>query len=144
MPEEQLSQWLHFANSVFNRLEDLPVPTLSAVNGYALGGGCECVLATDYRLATPDLRIGLPETKLGIMPGFGGSVRMPRMLGADSALEIIAAGKDVGAEQAQKIGPGRRRCKNLRSLLKAHSPFCVRPLTATSTGKPNVSRSWSR
>ncbi|CDL32926.1 Enoyl-CoA hydratase / Delta(3)-cis-delta(2)-trans-enoyl-CoA isomerase / 3-hydroxyacyl-CoA dehydrogenase / 3-hydroxybutyryl-CoA epimerase [Enterobacter hormaechei] len=53
VPEEQLSQWLHFANSVFNRLEDLPVPTLSAVNGYALGGGCECVLATDYRLATP-------------------------------------------------------------------------------------------
>ena len=103
VPEEQLSQWLHFANSVFNRLEDLPVPTISAVNGYALGGGCECVLATDYRLATPDLRIGLPETKLGIMPGFGGSVRMPRMLGADSALEIIAAGKDVGAEQAQKI-----------------------------------------
>ncbi|MDO1721997.1 enoyl-CoA hydratase-related protein, partial [Escherichia coli] len=66
VPEEQLSQWLHFANSDLNRLEDLPVPTLSAVNGYALGGGCVCVLATDYRLATPDLRIGLPETKLGI------------------------------------------------------------------------------
>ncbi len=104
VPEEQLSQWLHFANSVFNRLEDLPVPTISAVNGYALGGGCECVLATDYRTATPDLRIGLPETKLGIMPGFGGSVRLPRLLGADSALEIIAAGKDVGADQALKIG----------------------------------------
>ncbi|WP_312142795.1 fatty acid oxidation complex subunit alpha FadB [Atlantibacter hermannii] len=104
VPKEQLSQWLHFANSVFNRLEDLPVPTLSAVNGYALGGGCECVLATDYRVATPDLRIGLPETKLGIMPGFGGSVRLPRLLGADSALEIIAAGKDVGADQALSIG----------------------------------------
>lgn len=104
VPQEQLSQWLHFANSVFNRLEDLPVPTISAVNGYALGGGCECVLATDYRLATPDLRIGLPETKLGIMPGFGGSVRLPRLLGADSALEIIAAGKDVSAEQALRIG----------------------------------------
>ncbi|XPE51728.1 enoyl-CoA hydratase-related protein [Shigella flexneri] len=76
VPEEQLSQWLHFANSVFNRLEDLPVPTIAAVNGYALGGGCECVLATDYRLATPDLRIGLPETKLGVMPGFGGAVRL--------------------------------------------------------------------
>ncbi|SPW42522.1 multifunctional fatty acid oxidation complex subunit alpha [Escherichia coli] len=63
--KNSLSQWLHFANSVFNRLEDLPVPTIAAVNGYALGGGCECVLATDYRLATPDLRIGLPETKLG-------------------------------------------------------------------------------
>jgi len=104
VPPEQLSQWLTFANSVFCRLEDLPVPTLSAVNGYALGGGCECVLATDYRLATPDLRIGLPETKLGIMPGFGGSVRLPRLLGADSALEIIAAGKDVGAEEALKLG----------------------------------------
>lgn len=104
VPQEQLSQWLHFANSVFNRLEDLLIPTLSAVNGYALGGGCECVLATDYRLATPDLRIGLPETKLGIMPGFGGSVRLPRLLGADSALEIIAAGKDVSADQALKLG----------------------------------------
>ncbi|POP42619.1 fatty acid oxidation complex subunit alpha FadB [Superficieibacter electus] len=104
VPQEQLSQWLRFANSVFCRLEDLSVPTISAVNGYALGGGCECVLATDYRLATPDLRIGLPETKLGIMPGFGGSVRLPRLLGADSALEIIAAGKDVSADQALKIG----------------------------------------
>ncbi len=104
VPPEQLSEWLRFANSVFCRLEDLPVPTLSAVNGYALGGGCECVLATDFRLATPDARIGLPETKLGIMPGFGGSVRLPRLLGADSALEIIAAGKDVGAKEALKLG----------------------------------------
>ncbi|PSN06095.1 fatty acid oxidation complex subunit alpha FadB [Siccibacter turicensis] len=104
VPAAQLSEWLHFANSVFNRLEDLPVPTLTAINGYALGGGCECVLATDFRLATPDARIGLPETKLGIMPGFGGSVRLPRLLGADSALEIIAAGKDVSADQALKIG----------------------------------------
>lgn len=104
VPAAQLSAWLHFANHTFNRLEDLPVPTLSAVNGYALGGGCECVLATDYRIATPDVRIGLPETKLGIMPGFGGSVRLPRLLGADSALEIIAAGKDVGAQDALKRG----------------------------------------
>ncbi|EPF12289.1 Fatty acid oxidation complex subunit alpha [Cedecea davisae] len=104
VPAEQLTHWLQFANSVFNRLEDLPVPTIAAVNGYALGGGCECVLATDFRLATPDTRIGLPETKLGIMPGFGGSVRLPRLLGADSALEIITAGKDVGAVEAQKIG----------------------------------------
>lgn len=104
VPAEQLSQWLHFANSVFNRLEDLPVPTISAISGYALGGGCECVLATDFRLATPDLRIGLPETKLGIMPGFGGSVRLPRLLGADSALEIIAAGKDISADEALKLG----------------------------------------
>lgn len=103
-PAEKLTQWLAFANGIFNRLEDLPVPTVSAISGYALGGGCECVLATDFRIATPDTRIGLPETKLGIMPGFGGSVRLPRLLGADSALEIIAAGKDIDTAQALKLG----------------------------------------
>ena len=103
-PAEQLSQWLTFANSIFNRLEDLPVPTIAAIDGYALGGGCECVLATDFRVATPTARIGLPETKLGIMPGFGGSVRLPRLLGADSALEIIAAGKDIDGPGALKLG----------------------------------------
>lgn len=103
-PPEKLHQWLVFANDIFNRLEDLPVPTISAINGYALGGGCECVLATDFRVASPETRIGLPETKLGIMPGFGGSVRLPRLLGADSALEIIAAGKDITAKDALKVG----------------------------------------
>ncbi|WP_293795764.1 fatty acid oxidation complex subunit alpha FadB [uncultured Pantoea sp.] len=103
-PEEKLSQWLAFANSIFNRLEDLPVPTVAAIDGYALGGGCECILATDFRVATPTARIGLPETKLGIMPGFGGSVRLPRLLGADSAMEIIAAGKDVDGNSALKLG----------------------------------------
>lgn len=103
-PADSLTHWLGFANGIFNRLEDLPVPTLAAIQGYALGGGCECVLATDFRVATPDLRIGLPETKLGIMPGFGGSVRLPRLLGADSAMEIIAAGKDVDAARALALG----------------------------------------
>ncbi len=118
------------------------MPTIAAANGYALGGGCECVLATDYRLATPDLRIGLPETKLGIMPGFGGSVRMPRMLGADSALEIIAAGKDVGADQALKIGLVDGVVK-AEKLVEGAKAVYARPLTATSTGKQNVSRSWN-
>ncbi|WP_272535774.1 fatty acid oxidation complex subunit alpha FadB [Providencia sp. PROV212] len=102
--KETLSDWLGYANSIFNRLEDLPVPTISAINGYALGGGCECVLATDFRIASPDARIGLPETKLGIMPGFGGSVRLPRLIGLDSALEIITAVKDVSGSQALKLG----------------------------------------
>ena len=102
--KETLSEWLSYANHIFNRLEDLPVPTISAINGYALGGGCECILATDFRIASPDARIGLPETKLGIMPGFGGSVRLPRLIGLDSALEIITAGKDVSGTQALKLG----------------------------------------
>jgi 3-hydroxyacyl-CoA dehydrogenase/enoyl-CoA hydratase/3-hydroxybutyryl-CoA epimerase/enoyl-CoA isomerase len=103
-PAEELSQWLTHANDIFNKLEDLPVPTLSAINGHALGGGCECVLATDFRLADTTARIGLPETRLGIMPGFGGTVRLPRLLGADSAMEIITAGKDKKAQDALKLG----------------------------------------
>jgi len=103
-PVEQLTQWLTFANSIFNRLEDLPVPTVSAINGYALGGGFECVLATDFRVASEDARLGLPETRLGIIPGFGGSVRLPRLSGADNALELITTGKEIDAYQALKTG----------------------------------------
>lgn len=101
-PKSQLQQWLNFTNSIFNRIEDLPIPTVTAINGYALGGGCECALATDYRIATPDLKIGLPEVKLGIMPGFGGSVRLPRLIGLNNALQMITTGKDIDAETALK------------------------------------------
>ncbi|GLT20310.1 fatty acid oxidation complex subunit alpha [Vibrio zhanjiangensis] len=103
-PEAELDKWLQFANSIFNKLEDLPVPTLSVLTGHTLGGGCECVLATDMRIGDKTTSIGLPETKLGIMPGFGGCVRLPRLIGADSAMEIITQGKACRAEEALKIG----------------------------------------
>ncbi|MFY2510118.1 fatty acid oxidation complex subunit alpha FadB [Vibrio pectenicida] len=103
-PEAELDKWLQFANSVFNKLEDLPVPTLSVLKGHTLGGGCECVLATDIRIGDKTTSIGLPETKLGIMPGFGGCVRLPRLVGADSAMEIITQGKACRADEALKIG----------------------------------------
>ncbi len=103
-PAEQLTYWLEYANHIFNRLEDLPLPTVSAINGYALGGGCECILATDFRIGSPDIIIALPETKLGIIPGFGGSVRLPRLIGTDSALEMITTGKNVAADEALKLG----------------------------------------
>jgi len=85
-PEAELVTWIKDATDVFDALEDLPFPTLSAINGLALGGGCEWVLATDYRVASTDAKIGLPEVKLGIMPGFGGTVRLPRIVGADNAI----------------------------------------------------------
>lgn len=103
-PQVELSKWLAFANTIFNKLEDLPFPTISIISGYALGGGCECILATDFRIANNTARIGLPETKLGIMPGFGGTVRLPRLLGADSAIEIISSGKQLKANIALKLG----------------------------------------
>ncbi|PMK03050.1 fatty acid oxidation complex subunit alpha FadB [Vibrio sp. 10N.261.55.A7] len=102
--DEELDQWLRFANDIFSKLEDLPFPTLSALRGHTLGGGCECVLATDFRIGDKTTSIGLPETKLGIMPGFGGCVRLPRVVGADSAMEIITQGKACRADEALKLG----------------------------------------
>lgn len=88
----------------FNRLEDLPFPTVVCLNSFTLGGGFELALACDFRLADNTLRIGLPETKLGIIPGWGGTVRLPRLAGADTAIDWICSGKEHSAEQALKAG----------------------------------------
>ena len=103
-PEAELVTWIKDATDVFDAVEDLPFPTLSAINGLALGGGCEWVLATDYRVASTTAKIGLPEVKLGIMPGFGGTVRLPRIVGADNAMLWITAGSENRAADALKIG----------------------------------------
>lgn len=89
-------------NRNYSRLEDLPVPVVAAVNGYALGGGMELILACDYRILAEDARIGLPETRLGIIPGWGGTVRLPRIAGVDVAAEWIASGKDQRPDAALK------------------------------------------
>jgi len=89
---------------VFNAFEDLPIPTVAAINGIALGGGFEMGLVCDYRVMSETARIGFPETKLGIIPGYGGTTRLPRLIGADNAIEWIASGKEQNAEQALKNG----------------------------------------
>jgi 3-hydroxyacyl-CoA dehydrogenase/enoyl-CoA hydratase/3-hydroxybutyryl-CoA epimerase/enoyl-CoA isomerase len=89
---------------IFNAFEDLPVPTVAAINGIALGGGLEMALVCDYRVMSETARIGLPETKLGIIPGYGGTTRLPRLIGADNAIEWIASGKEQKAAEAHKCG----------------------------------------
>jgi 3-hydroxyacyl-CoA dehydrogenase/enoyl-CoA hydratase/3-hydroxybutyryl-CoA epimerase/enoyl-CoA isomerase len=89
---------------VFNAFEDLPIPTVAAINGIALGGGFEMGLVCDYRVMSETARIGLPETKLGIIPGYGGTTRLPRLIGADNAIEWIASGQEQNAEQALRNG----------------------------------------
>ncbi|MDN7128001.1 fatty acid oxidation complex subunit alpha FadB [Pseudidiomarina terrestris] len=101
---EHTKQWVHKASRVFDQLEDLPVPTVAAVTGFALGGGCEATLACDYRVADTTATIGLPEVKLGLIPGFGGTMRLPRIIGPDNALEWITTGKNNSAVDAQKVG----------------------------------------
>lgn len=102
-PQEKLVDWLLDANAIFNTIEDLPFPTVTLINGQALGGGCEMALSTDYRVTDTKGNIGLPEIKLGIYPGFGGTVRLPRLIGVDNAIDIICAGKSLKAPDALKM-----------------------------------------
>jgi 3-hydroxyacyl-CoA dehydrogenase/enoyl-CoA hydratase/3-hydroxybutyryl-CoA epimerase len=91
---------------IFAKIGQLGVPTVAAIDGACLGGGCELALACQYRVAAddPKTQIGLPETQLGIVPGWGGSQRLPRLIGLGAALDIICAGKSVNADKARRIG----------------------------------------
>ncbi len=104
--KEDFEKALNEAHQIFNKVEDLKIPVIVAIHGQCLGGGCELSLACDYRIATddPSTRIGLPEVKLGIIPGFGGCVRLPRVVGLQASLDIILAGKTVDANKALRIG----------------------------------------
>lgn len=104
LQDTEILHWVESASAVFNRFEDISVPTISAINGFALGGGCEMALATDIRVADTTAKLGLPEVKLGLMPGFGGSVRLPRIIGSDNALEWMTTGRDRSAEKALREG----------------------------------------
>ena len=102
--EEEIKDWVVNINDAFNRFEDLPFPKVAAINGAALGGGCEMTLVCEYRVMSDKAIIGLPETQLGIFPGFGGTVRSTRIIGIDNALELIATGAPKKALDALKLG----------------------------------------
>lgn len=89
---------------VFARLDDLPFPSVAAVNGYAFGGGLELAMACTFRVATANARMGLPEIRLGLIPGYGGTQRLPRIVGEGRALEMILTGRTIDAETAAQWG----------------------------------------
>ena len=91
-------------NDVFRRLETLPIPTIAAVNGYALGGGCELSMACDIRICSDTAVFGQPETGLGITPGFGGTQRLARLVGAGMAKQLIYSARNIKADEALRIG----------------------------------------
>jgi enoyl-CoA hydratase len=93
---------------VFRAIETSRKPYVAAVNGFALGGGCELALACHLRVASERAKFGLPEVKLGIIPGYGGSIRLPRIVGRGRALELILTGEMIGAEEAHRIGLANR------------------------------------
>ncbi|MBN9472308.1 MAG: enoyl-CoA hydratase/isomerase family protein [Bosea sp.] len=89
---------------VFAKLDTLPVASIAAINGYAFGGGLELAMACTFRVALRSAKMGLPEIKLGLVPGYGGTQRLPRLIGQARALDLIMTGRSIGAEEAQTIG----------------------------------------
>ena len=95
---------IELGQRVFAKLNALPVPSVAVINGYAFGGGLELALACTFRLALPNAKMGLPEIKLGLIPGYGGTQRLPRVVGEARALEMIMTGRAVEAAEAARIG----------------------------------------
>ena len=93
-----------FGQSVFHLLETLGKPSICAINGFALGGGCELALSCTIRLASKTAKLGQPEVKLGIIPGYGGTQRLPRLVGKGIAMQMVLAGETITAQEAHRIG----------------------------------------
>jgi len=94
----------YLGQSTFDKVEECPKPVIAAINGFALGGGCELALACHIRLAADSAKIGVPEINLGVIPGHGGTQRLVRLLGKGRALELICTGDHISAEEAARIG----------------------------------------
>jgi enoyl-CoA hydratase len=107
---QQARSYMTRAQKVFNRIEDMEKPFLAAVNGYALGGGCELAMACDFRFASEKAVFGQPEISLGVIPGFGGSQRLPRLTNVGIAKELLFSGRNVKADEAFRIGLVNRVC----------------------------------
>ena len=104
LDEPQGFEFGRLGAQVFRRIETLPIPVIAAVNGFALGGGCELAMSCDIRIASNKAKFGQPEVGLGIIPGFSGTYRLPKLIGQGYAKEMIYTGKVIRADEALRIG----------------------------------------
>jgi enoyl-CoA hydratase len=120
---------------VFNLIENLGKPVIAAINGFALGGGCELAMACTIRIAAETAKLGQPEVNLGLLPGYAGTQRLPRLVGRGRALELCLTGAPIGAPEAERIGlvtrvvpPGElmEEAKKLAASLAAQAPIALR------------------
>ena len=130
---DQAKQWGALGHEVGRLLETMPKPTIAAINGFALGGGCELAIACDIRYAASSAKLGQPEVNLGIIPGWGGTQRLARLCGLGVAKELIFTGRIVAAEEALRIGlvngvhdPALDKAREVATLLSSKSPISLR------------------
>jgi enoyl-CoA hydratase len=126
-----------FGQATFAKLDTSPVPSIALINGYAFGGGLELALACTFRVAARTARLGLPEIRLGLIPGYGGTQRLPRLVGEARALELILTGRDVDAEEAERIGLVNRIA--VGDLIEAGTRF-AREMTGYSLSALTLAR----
>ena len=133
-----------FRQALFARIENLPVPVIAAVNGYALGGGLELALACNIRIASEKAQFGAPEVKLGIIPGDGGTQRLPRLVGLGRAMELVLTGDFIDAQEAHRIGLVNRVVSPdelMESVMTLAKKIASRPPLAVKYAKEAVNRS---
>jgi enoyl-CoA hydratase len=133
-----------FRQALFARIENLPVPVIAAVNGYALGGGLELALACNIRIASEKAQFGAPEVKLGIIPGDGGTQRLPRLVGLGRAMELVLTGDFIDAQEAHRIGLVNRVVSPdelMESAMTLAKKIASRPPLAVKYAKEAVNRS---
>lgn len=128
--------------AVFAKLDTLPIASIAAINGYAFGGGLELALACTFRLATANARMGFPEIKLGLIPGYGGTQRLPRVVGEARALDMIMTGRTVDAAEAERIGLVSRITEGdaVEAALALARTFTVYGLPALAFARAAVQR----
>jgi enoyl-CoA hydratase len=127
-------EYTHRGQNVLNLIENLGKPVIACINGFALGGGCEIAMACTLRLASENAKMGQPEVKLGIIPGYGGTQRLPRLVGKGMAMQMVLAGEMITAQEAHRIGlvneivpAGEliRRAEAIAAKIVANAPLAV-------------------
>ena len=127
-------QYTHRGQSVLNLIENLGKPVIACINGFALGGGCEIAMACTMRLASENAKLGQPEVKLGIIPGYGGTQRLPRLVGKGMAMQMVLGGEMITAQEAHRIGlvneivPAAElipRAESIAAKIMANAPLAV-------------------
>jgi enoyl-CoA hydratase len=131
----QAIDFARFGQALFDRIENLGKPVIAAINGFALGGGCELALACTLRIASTNAKLGLPEVKLGVIPGYGGTQRLPRLVGKGRALQIMLTADPIDAQEAHRIGlvnevvePAQLilRAEEILKKVQANGPLAIR------------------